>query len=50
MLPYYRNLGHQVGDLPAAESYYKTCLSLPMYPSLSDEEAQFVVDTVSEYT
>lgn len=48
-MPYYQQLGWQPGDLPAAEAYYARCLSLPMFPSLSDEEQQYVIDCVAEF-
>lgn len=31
---------------PAAEQYYSECLSLPMFPSLTDEEQSYVIDCV----
>jgi UDP-4-amino-4,6-dideoxy-N-acetyl-beta-L-altrosamine transaminase len=49
LMPYYRQLGWKEGDLPKAEAYYKTCLSLPMYPALADNEQQLVIDTIVEY-
>jgi len=32
-----------------AEAYYSACITLPMYPTLSNEEKQFVIDTVKNY-
>jgi UDP-4-amino-4,6-dideoxy-N-acetyl-beta-L-altrosamine transaminase len=49
LMPYYRALGWKEGDLPVAESYYKNCISLPMYPTLTDEEQSFVIDTVLSF-
>ncbi len=49
LMPYYRQLGWKTGDLPFAEAYYKKCISLPMYPTLTDEEISFVVNVVSEF-
>lgn len=46
LMPYYQNLGWKEGDFPHAESYYKNCISLPMYPSLTDEQVEYVVETV----
>lgn len=46
LMPYYQNLGWKLGDFPNAENYYKNCISLPMYPSLTDEQFDFVVETV----
>ena len=34
----YRELGYQRGDFPLAETIADTCLSLPMYPGLTEEE------------
>ena len=48
-MPYYRSLGHSTGDFPEAERYYAECLSLPMYPSLTQEEQAFVIEKVKEF-
>jgi UDP-4-amino-4,6-dideoxy-N-acetyl-beta-L-altrosamine transaminase len=48
-MPYYRSLGYKKGDFPAAESYYEACLSLPMYPTLTEEEQAFVIAKVKEF-
>jgi dTDP-4-amino-4,6-dideoxygalactose transaminase len=48
-MPYYKQLGWSKGDLPVAESYYEKCLSLPMYPTLADEELNYVIDCISQY-
>ena len=48
-MPYYRNLGYSKGDFPEAEKYYAECLSLPMYPSLTQEEQAFVIQKVKEF-
>ena len=45
-MPYYAQLGNKPGDFPLAERYYSRCLSLPMYPTLSDDEQQYVIDAV----
>ena len=49
LMPYYRQLGWKEGDLPEAEAYYKRCISLPMYPSLSKGEQDFVIEKVKEF-
>ena len=46
LMPYYQNLGWKEGDLPHAENYYKNCISLPMFPSLTDEQFDYVVEIV----
>jgi dTDP-4-amino-4,6-dideoxygalactose transaminase len=45
-LPYYQDLGWEYGDFPISESYYGQCLSLPMYPSLTNEQQEFVIGTI----
>ncbi len=45
-LPYYRSLYDETIRLPHAEAYYERCISLPMYPTLTDEEQSFVIDQV----
>ena len=49
LLHYYQALGWKKGDFPIAENYYDHCLSLPMYPSLTMEEQNFVIDKVIEF-
>lgn len=49
LMPYYRQFGWSIGDMPRAESYYKHCISLPMYPSLTDKEQLFVIQTIKDY-
>lgn len=49
LMPYYRNLGWKPGDLPNAEKYYSSCISLPIYPSLSDEQQDFVIETIRSF-
>jgi UDP-4-amino-4,6-dideoxy-N-acetyl-beta-L-altrosamine transaminase len=48
LMPYYKNLGWKKGDFPIAESYYEKCLSLPMFPSLSEKEQEYVIECILE--
>ena len=48
-LPYYQSIGYGDASLKNAESYYTNCISLPMFPTLSEEEQQFVIDKVLEF-
>ena len=41
--PAYASLGHQPGDFPVSEQIARDCLSLPMYPELSEEDQRRVV-------
>src|SRR5690554_464818 len=45
-LPYYKEIGYGDADLSKAENYYNHCISLPMYPSLTDEEQEYVIEKV----
>jgi dTDP-4-amino-4,6-dideoxygalactose transaminase len=49
LMPYYRNLGWKEGDMPNSEQYYKGCISLPMYPTLTDSEQNFVIQKIEEF-
>lgn len=49
LMPYYREMGWKEGDRPKSEEYYRHCISLPMYPTLTDDEQQFVIDTIKSY-
>lgn len=47
--PYYKSIGYKLGDFPAAEAYYSKCLSLPMYPTLTDDEQNVVINHVLDF-
>ena len=48
-MPYYKKIGYLDADLKHAEKYYSRCISLPMYPTLSNEEQDFVIDQVIRF-
>jgi UDP-4-amino-4,6-dideoxy-N-acetyl-beta-L-altrosamine transaminase len=41
--PYYQRLGFRTGDFPFAEAYYDHTISLPLFPSLEEEQQGYVV-------
>ena len=45
--PYYRAVYGQA-DIPGARRYYDRCLSLPLYPTMADQDVQRVVDALAE--
>jgi dTDP-4-amino-4,6-dideoxygalactose transaminase len=45
--PYYRRHGFASYSLPNSDDYYSEAISIPMYPSLSDEQVEFVIGEVS---
>jgi UDP-4-amino-4,6-dideoxy-N-acetyl-beta-L-altrosamine transaminase len=49
LMPYYKQFGWKKGDLPEAEKYYTSCLSLPIFPTLTWEEQDFVIKTIFEF-
>lgn len=49
LMPYYRSFGWKESDMPHAEEYYKNCISLPMFPSLTDEEVDCVIQEINKY-
>lgn len=50
LMPYYKQFGWQEGDFPKAETYYKQCISLPMYPTLTEDEQNHVIACVLKFT
>ena len=48
-LPYYKDIGYNGAELTHAENYYSKCISLPMYPTLSDEEQEYVIKKIIEF-
>lgn len=42
-------LGYKTGDLPVSEYHSTHCLSLPMFPELTDEEVGRVIDICNKY-
>jgi dTDP-4-amino-4,6-dideoxygalactose transaminase len=49
LMPYYRDQGWKEGDLSHAENYYRGCISLPMYPTLTFEEQDYVIHNIKSY-
>ena len=45
----YKELGYQRGDLPVSESLSDKVISLPIFPELTDDEQDFVVESLKEY-
>lgn len=47
--PYYKKFGWKIGDFPHAEKYYQKCLSLPMYPTLSEDDQKYIVKKIRSF-
>ena len=48
-MPYYKQIGYEGADLKHAENYYSKCISLPMYPTLSETEQEYIINTIFEF-
>ncbi|AXP50270.1 DegT/DnrJ/EryC1/StrS family aminotransferase [Bacillus subtilis] len=47
--PYYqKQFGYKEADFPNAMNYYKRTLSLPLYPSMSDDDVDDVIEAVRD--
>lgn len=44
--PYYEKLGFNRGDFPNAEHYYKSAISIPIFPLMTNEDQEYVVSTL----
>jgi len=49
LMPYYKQFGWKEGDFPNAENYYKHCISLPMYPTLTGDEQAYVINEIKTF-
>ncbi|MEL6157942.1 MAG: DegT/DnrJ/EryC1/StrS family aminotransferase [Cyanobacteria bacterium J06623_5] len=45
--PAFQSLGHHVGDFPHSEALSQEILSLPMYPGLTTDQIDYVVDAIT---
>ena len=48
MSAYTKRFGFQKGDFPNTEKFFERIVSLPLYPTLSDEQADYVVAAVRD--
>ncbi len=46
--PYYRKLGHKKGECPNAEKVYNCIMSIPLYPAMTDKDADDIIKAVSK--
>lgn len=46
--PFYQAMGFAQGDFPEAERYYREAISIPMHPTLTEQEQDFVVQSIRE--
>ena len=48
MQPYYQSMGFEVGQFPQAEQYYQEAISIPMFPTMTEEQQDKVIATLKE--
>lgn len=46
--PYYQHMGYKKGICPNAEKYYKSIMSLPLYPKMLDQDVEDVICAVKK--
>ena len=46
--PYYQALGFKAGDFPVSEQFYKHALTLPLFPSMTEEQQDTVIAALYE--
>jgi dTDP-4-amino-4,6-dideoxygalactose transaminase len=47
--PCFKSLGYKHGDFPIAEQLAETCLSLPIFPELTNTQIEYVSEKVKEF-
>ena len=48
MLTFFKEMGYDINNYPQAYENYKSEISLPIYPQLTDEQVNYVIDAVME--
>ena len=44
--PYYQKLGFVKSQCPKAEAYYEEAISIPIYPSMTDRDINYVTSVI----
>ena len=50
LLPAYKYLGHTAADFPNAYAYQQACLSLPIFPEMTEQQIEYVAKCVNEFS
>jgi dTDP-4-amino-4,6-dideoxygalactose transaminase len=48
MLSFFKEMGYDINNYPQAYENYKCEISLPIYPQLTNDQVNFIIDTVIE--
>lgn len=46
--PYYAKMNYNPGNYPYAETFYKECLSIPLFPAMEEQQIEKVIESVNE--
>ena len=46
--PFYQNQGHKENEYSIAENYYKHCMSIPMFPKMTDDDVNTVIQKIKQ--
>lgn len=49
MQPYYQSIGYKKTTLSVAESVYERMLTLPLYPSMTFSEVDYITNSIDHY-
>jgi dTDP-4-amino-4,6-dideoxygalactose transaminase len=47
--PVYKGLGYEEGDFPVAEQTCREIINLPIYPELTDDQVEYVIETLNSF-
>ena len=48
MSAYTKRFGYKPEDFPETQKHFERCISLPLYPGLTDEQVQYIIDAVAD--
>ena len=46
--PFYKNFAYDFNDYPNSELFYRTAISLPIYPSLTKNDQEYVINNLGD--
>jgi dTDP-4-amino-4,6-dideoxygalactose transaminase len=46
--PYYREIGFEAGQCPIAEDFYRRCVSLPIFPKMTDADVESAIERIRQ--
>lgn len=46
--PYYQRMGYQIGQCPITENIYNTCITIPLFPKMTENDVNDVVSSLEK--